>query len=373
VKALRRPSTAVNALLALLIVGAGLWGYTLLRDTSSDTRASASGLRTVTAVQSSVTRTVSAGGTVQSAATATATFATAGTVTSIKAKVGQVVSAGALLARIDDTGAKRDLALARADRDAARDALERAEDAGTDTRSAINAVTEAELAVDAAEAALAGTRLSAPMGGTVVAVNGTLGGATGPATAGGAGESTSGGFVDLADLSRLQISAAFSEADVTELKENQSATVTWNALQGAEATGQVVAVDPAATTDDSVVTYGVTISLPNPPEGARPGQTVIATVVTGVVDNAVTVHPAAVTGTGNRHTVTVLGGSGQQQARQVEVGLRGDEAYQIISGLAAGERVVVPAAPATTTPTTGRGGLTGGGGVPPPGGGTGGR
>jgi macrolide-specific efflux system membrane fusion protein len=373
----------VNALLALLIVGAALWGWTLLRDTSETSGASASGVRTVTATQGTVTRTVSAEGAVASAATATATFTTPGTVTAIPVKVGQEVKAGALLARVDPADAQRDLELARADLAAAEDALERAQAAGTDTGSATNAVTEADLAVDEAEAAVAGTRLLAPMAGTVVAVNGTLGGSsTAAAGTQSAGTQTStGGFVDLADLTKLQITAAFSEADATELKAGQSATIVWNALQNAETTGEVVAVDPTASTSgegqsDSAVTYGVTISLPNPPDGARPGQTVTVAVVTGSVENAVMINSVAVEANGNRRTVTVVDSAGKQEVRPVQIGLEGDDATQITSGLASGERVVLPIADTTTRTTTnmrGGGFVPGGGGAPPAGGGTGGR
>jgi macrolide-specific efflux system membrane fusion protein len=383
VKALRRPSTAVNALLALMIVGAAFWGWTLLRDTSETSGASASGVRTVTATHGTVTRTVSADGSVVSAVTATATFGTSGTVTAIPVKVGQEVKAGTLLAKIDPADAKRDLALARANLGAAEDALDRAQDAGTDTGSAANAVTEAELAVDEAEAAVAGTRLTAPMAGTVVAVNGTLGGSS---TVG--AQDSASGFVDLADLTKLQITAAFSEADATELKAGQSATVVWNALQNAETTGEVVAVDPTATSSSEsgqggtgqsgtgqsgTVTYGVTVSLPNPPDGAKPGQTVTVAVVTGSAENAVMINSAAVTATGNRRTVTVLDSAGKQELRPVQVGLEGDDATQIASGLASGERVVLPVADTSTTTTNPRGGtgFAPGGGTPPGGSGTG--
>ncbi|GAA4951907.1 efflux RND transporter periplasmic adaptor subunit [Actinoplanes utahensis] len=374
-KALRRPSTAVNALLALLIVGAGFWGWTLLRDTSQTTQASASGIRTVTATEGDVIRTLSAAGAVASASTATATFATAGTVTQIKVKVGQEVRSGALLAQVDPTDAQRDLALARANLEAAEDARDRATAAGTDTDNAANAITQAELAVDEAEAAVAGTRLTAPMGGTVTAVNGTLGGSS---TSGSAGDTGgAGGFVDIADLKKLQITAAFSEADATELKAGQSATIVWNALRGAETTGEVVAVDPTATSEDGVVTYGVTVSLPNPPDGAKPGQTVTVSVVTGSVEKAVMVNSAAVSAAGNRRTVTVVDGTGRQEVRQVKVGLEGDDATQITSGLAVGERLVLPTTSTTTTGATGgtmrMGGTGFTGGGAPPGGGTGGR
>lgn len=339
--ALRRPSTAVNALLALLVVGAAFWGWTLLRDTASETGANAS-LRSVTVGRGTVTKTVRAGGSVRSAATATATFATAGAVTDIKVKGGDRVKSGQLLARVDDTAAKRSLELARADLTAARDALNRAQGAGADPGSAANEVARAQLAVDQAEAAVAGTKLTAPMAGTVTAINGTLG------SPGRGGDS---GFIDIADLTKLQVTAAFPEKDATELKDGQTATVTWNALRGAETTGQIVAVDPtaratgdpqSAPATNGQVRYGVTVSLPRPPAGAKPGQTVTVAVVSGTAENAVLVNPAAVTSTGSRHTVTVLGPANRQETRQVEIGLQGDTAYQIVAGLTAGERVLVP-------------------------------
>ncbi|HWS31355.1 MAG TPA: efflux RND transporter periplasmic adaptor subunit [Actinoplanes sp.] len=358
--ALRRPSTAVNSLLALLIAGAGFWGWHLLRDTPETTGASASGTRTVTVSQGTVTRTVTADGSVASAATATATFTTAGTVAEIRATVGLKVAAGALLARVDATEAKRDLALAKANRTAARDSLTRAEKAGIGTDNATNAVAEAEIAVDEAEAAVAGTRLLAPMAGTVVAVNGTLGGSSTVS-----GQNGTGGFVDLVDLTKLQITAAFPEDGATELKVGQTATIVWNALSNATTIGRVTAIDPTATSTNNVVTYGVTISLPTPPAGAKPGQTVTVAVVTGTVPDAVMVNSAALSSTGNRRSVTVLTAAGRQEVRPVQVGLTGDDTAQITSGLTAGERVVIPASTtSTTTGNSNRGGLPGG----PPGG-----
>lgn len=211
------------------------------------------------------------------------------------------------------------------------------------------------------------------MAGTVVAVNGTVGSSSGGSggTSSGGGqqgggtgrsggtESTSSGFVDLADLSRLQVSAAVAEADATRLKSGQAATVTWNALSGARATGKVVAIDPQATTSNNVVTYGVTVSVDAPPTGAKPGQTVKVSVVTGAAENVLMVNSAAVSGTGDRHTVTVLTETGQE-VRRVEIGLAGDQADEITSGLTEGDRVVLPET--STGTSSGGGGFRGGGG-----------
>lgn len=335
---LRRPSWAVNAVLLLLLVGGAFWAYeTVARPESTQ---AATSVRAVPVQQGTVTASVTADGTLESSSTAAASFVTGGTVTSISVRVGDKVKKGQVLAKVDAAAAKRDLAAAEADLTAAQDSLDRAEDADSDTSTAENEVTQAQLAVDKASAAVDGTVLEAPMAGTVVAVNGTLGSSSsgssssgssgstpGGSTQGGSTQSTqttsstsSTGFIDLADLTKLQVSADFAEADATRLKEKQAATVTWNALSGTSQSAKVAAVDPQATTANDVVTYGVTLTLDKVPAGAKPGQTVSVAVVTGTAEDAVYVNSAAVTTAGNRHTVTVLSGA-QQQIRTVEIGL----------------------------------------------------
>jgi macrolide-specific efflux system membrane fusion protein len=388
---LRRPSVAVNAVLGLVLVAGAFWAYETVSGPDTGTAAAAS-VRSVPVQQGTVTASVTADGSLESADTASAGFVTGGTVTDIAVRVGDKVKKGQVLAKVDPAAAKRTLAAAEADLDAARDAVGRAQDAGSDTSSAENEVTQADLAVDEAEAAVTGTTLKAPMAGTVVAVNGTLGSSSsgsGSSSSSGGGAptgneaasssaSSSTGFIDLADLSKLQVTAAFAEADATKLKEKQAATVTWNALSGTRQSAKVVAVDPQATTANNVVTYGVTLSLDKVPAGAKPGQTVSVSVVTGEVADAVFVNAAAVTTIGTRHTVTVLA-NGTQEVRQVEIGLEGDQATQITSGLTAGEQVVITTTATTTGGTTGGfpggglpgGGFTGGGGFPAGGTGTG--
>ncbi|MGW1059556.1 efflux RND transporter periplasmic adaptor subunit [Micromonospora rubida] len=377
---LRRPYVTVNVVLVLLLAGGSGWAWLSMRGESPARAGTAGDTRTVLVTRGTVTATVTADGALESASTASASFATAGTVTSIAATVGQKVKKGQLLAEVDAADAQRDLKVARANLAAAEDALDRAEAAGSDTSTAENEVTQSELAVDEAEAAVRGTRLTAPMAGTVVAVNGTVGSSSGGSSgssSGGTAQGSSGGqqggtsagssqssdssagFVDIADLSRLQVTAAVAEADATELKAGQPATVAWNALRGATATGKLVTVDPQATTANNVVTYGVTISLDELPADAKPGQTVQVGVVTGTAEDVLLVNPAAVSGSGGRRTVTVLTDAGQE-IRQVQVGLASDQAYEVTSGLAEGERVVLP----ETTTSGSSGGATGGGGFP---------
>lgn len=364
----------VNLVLAVLALGAVGCSLLLVRGSTATTTKTAADQRTVTVAQGAVTATVTADGALEAASTASAAFATSGTVTGVYVKVGQRVASGQLLAKVDPAAAQRALDLANANHAAAEDALARAKKAGTDTSAAADEVTTTNLAVTDAKAAVTGTKLTAPMAGTVIAVNGTVGSSAASSTTSGTGvqggSTSSTGFVEIADLADLQVTADFAEADATKLAAGQSATITWSALTGATATGKLVAVDPSATSSDSVVTYGATISLDTLPTGAKPGQTVSVTVVTGTAANVTYVNSAAVTVSGSRYTVTVRKADGTTEKRTVQVGLAGDDAYEITSGLTVGEKVVLPESSGSSSSSSkeqGPGGNFGGAGGPPAG------
>ena len=108
---LRRPTVAVNAALAVALVAGAFWAYETLSGPDTPKAANAS-VRTVPVQQGTVTKTVTADGTVESASTATASFVTGGTVTAIDVKVGDVVKKGQVLAKVDPADAERTEALA---------------------------------------------------------------------------------------------------------------------------------------------------------------------------------------------------------------------------------------------------------------------
>ncbi len=398
----RLPSFLVNLVLLGFAVSAIIWSVSLVHGPGVLTRriVAASSPRTVTVAKGTVTATVSAPGTLATATSANANFVTSGPVIAIGVKVGDSVRQGAVLAKVDPAAAQRALALAQANLVAAADAVSRAASAGLDPATADAALAQAKLALADAQAGVAGTKLVAPMTGTVVAVNGSLGsiastsaassassaglgtgaGAdTGSAGGGGsavsgmgtsltnsgvdsAASSNSSGFVQIADLNRLQVTANFAEADAVRLKPGQLVVVSWNALTGVTATGQIVSVDPSGTSANGVVTYPVTASIRQLPTGARPGQSVTVSAVTATASNATFVNSAAITRAGSEYLVNVAGADGVTRTRKIEVGVQGDEGAQILSGLTVGEQVVLPAAtPAASTNTTGFGGPGAGG------------
>src|SRR6266511_3644289 len=372
----RRPTLLLNTALGAVALAVAFWSYHVIAGSPAPS-AGGSGerQRVVPVTQGTVTSTVSASGSVQSATTAAASFVTAGTVTEILVRVGDVGAKGQHLAKVDPAAAQSQLDTATANLAAARQSLSRAKAAGADAATIANAsaqVTSAEAAVAAAQRAVDGTVLTAPIAGTGIAVNGAVGsqsgsaGASGASGSGGSGAGTGGsggagssgpastsgssGFVQLADLPAMQVSASFAEADATKLKVGQVAAVTWNALSGARATGKVLTISPTATTQNNVNSYAVVVSLDTLPGGVRIGQSTTVQVTVAQADNVLRIPLAALREAGGQRTVQVQSGD-KIEVRTVEIGIRGNQFVEITGGLSPGEQVVITMQ-TTTIPTT---------------------
>jgi HlyD family secretion protein len=135
------------------------------------------------------------------------------------------------------------------------------------------------------------------------------------------------------------MTVAFSESDISKIKVGQPATVTMDALTGVELAAHVASISTVGTTSNSVVSYDATLTLDQTDSRVKPGMSASASVITGQAQG-VSVPNAAVTGSGSLATVSLQRG-GKTVQQQVVVGLRGDSQTQIVSGLKAGDQVVV--------------------------------
>ncbi|MCK2218907.1 biotin/lipoyl-binding protein [Actinomadura sp. ATCC 31491] len=369
-----------NGALAVLLLGGAAFAYAQLG--TGDEAAGASAVRTVTAGRGTVVASVSATGAVESAKSRALSFGTSGTVEKIYVKAGDKVDKGEILARLDDDAAQESLSAAKASYDSA------VAD-GTDTAQLYAAYIKARNTYRDAQRTVAATVLKAPFSGTVTAVNGSVGGtssgsasgggSSGTGQSGGQAQSTassgsgsaSSGFVELADTGKLQLVGTFTESDVGKLKKGQSATITFDALPGVTATGEVTQIEPVASTSNNVVQYPVTVTFTEVPDEVRLGQTATVEVVTGRAENVVTVPSTAISTSGGQTTVTVLK-DGRQSRTPVEVGVQGTTLTEIRSGVSEGDQIVPPVSSSGTTQGGNQrfgggfpgGGMPGGGGVP---------
>ncbi|HWK28407.1 MAG TPA: HlyD family efflux transporter periplasmic adaptor subunit [Solirubrobacter sp.] len=231
--------------------------------------------------------------------------------------------------------------------------------------------------LDPTDDSLDTTYLRAPFSGTVATVNIAVGDAVSGATSAGGTSSTSDtAAFELVQLTRYELPVSVSESDIGKVKVGQVATVTVSAT-GEKLSARVTAVgvDSTSSTSDatssssSAVAYPVTLELTQRSSKLKPGMTASADIVTEQA-SGVTVPTQALRG----NTVTVVENGKQTQTR-VETGIQGDSTTQIVSGLEAGDKVLVTStsaaagASATGTQTSqqqgGLGqGFSGGGGMP---------
>jgi multidrug efflux pump subunit AcrA (membrane-fusion protein) len=274
--------------------------------------------------------------------------------------------------------------------------------------SARAAVKSDRLTVRSAEQAVADTELYAPQTGTIVSLSGEVGetvsahgttkvtssgssasggsgssssgssgssGGGGGASSGGAssgnGSSSSGGgssgasastFAVLSDLSSMQLVVALSESEIGSVKVGQPATVAIEALEGRKLAARVVSIATLPTSSSGVVSYDVTFRLDQEASGLKPGMSATAEVVVKQAEG-VSVPTSAISG----GTVTVVR-DGKRVRQSVVTGLAGTSSTIVLSGVEAGEEIVLPIARATTS-TSGlgrfgaRSGQGGGGGL----------
>ena len=214
-------------------------------------------------------------------------------------------------------------------------------------------ITQAQVALASADIELGYTRITAPIAGTVVAIV-TEEGQTVNAL------QTAPTIVMIARLDRMKVRADISEADVVRVRRGLPV---WFSILGdpkRRFDGELRQVEPAPTSianDGSsaarelgstkgAVYYTGLIDVANADGVLRPSMTAQVSIVLSRVSGAVLVPLSAVEGApraGDTARIRVLDAASEVQIRQVQVGVDNGADIQILSGLQAGETIVLGA------------------------------
>ncbi|TAM56998.1 MAG: efflux RND transporter periplasmic adaptor subunit [Acidobacteria bacterium] len=144
----------------------------------------------------------------------------------------------------------------------------------------------------------------------------------------------------ITDLSTVWVEGQFYEYEARAVHLGEDAVVTLPYDPGTRLAGRVSYVDP--TLDPQTRTLRVRFAFANPALALKPGM--FANVELAVDGHEGVVIPdSAVIDTGLRKLVFVSLGSGRFAPRQVTLGVRGNGKAEVLSGVAAGEEVVVGA------------------------------
>ncbi len=192
------------------------------------------------------------------------------------------------------------------------------------------AIESARLELQAAQEALAQTRLYAPFAGTITGVSvepGQLLGGYNP-------------VVELSDLERLELLAEIDEIDVAEVREGQTVDLRFDAFPGKSATGKLTRLFPAASNDRGATVYQAVITLDPTELELRPGMGATANIATVERTGVLRVPLRAVKSAGSQKIVIVRDGNGTRNV-VVETGLSDGTNTEIVSGVDEGTVVVI--------------------------------
>ncbi|RSM55712.1 efflux transporter periplasmic adaptor subunit [Actinoplanes sp. ATCC 53533] len=193
-----------------------------------------------------------------------------------------------------------------------------------------------ELLSDPAAASAAGAPAQAPLAGVDSAVaQGAVVGAGTP-------------ILTIVDTGRLGLAAEVDETDVLLVQAGGKATAELDAAIGATYEASVRAVDLLPTTSArGGVSYTVRLTLGKGeyPDGRvaptpRPGMSAIVRLRVRQAADAVTVPASAVVSADGRDTVWAVRG-GKAERVPVTLGVQGEDVVQVVSGVGAGQRIIV--------------------------------
>ncbi|WP_209823574.1 efflux RND transporter periplasmic adaptor subunit, partial [Agrobacterium tumefaciens] len=214
-------------------------------------------------------------------------------------------------------------------------------------------VSQAQVALESAGIELDYTRITAPIAGTVVAIV-TDEGQTVNAL------QTAPTIVMIARLDTMTVRADISEADIVRVRQGLPV---WFSILGdpkRRFDGELRQVEPAPasianesnatasriSSTNGAVYYTGLIDVANADGVLRPSMTAQVSIVLSRVSGAVLVPLSAVEGApraGDTARMRILDAVGEVQIRQVQVGIDNGADIQILSGLQAGETIVLGA------------------------------
>lgn len=327
--------TSRNALALLLCASLTLAACADADPAPDATDTSAVAVKTVTVRTQPLERELLAVGSLRSDESVTIRPEVAGRIVGIKFSEGDAVARGQVLFELDDSIDRAQLERAHANHALAQRSAQRADElyarklvstAERDQVAANLALTAAELAV--AQAQFDKTRIVAPFTGVV-----------------GLRRVSPGDYVvagqDLAGLEALEtmkIDFRVDQSHLPALHVGLPLDISVDAFPSERFGGEVYAIDPRVS--ETTRSVALRARVPNAEGRLRPGQFAQIRLVLARVDDAIVVPERALFPRGSQQFVYIAG-DGRAQLREVRVGQRAGGRAEILTGLRAGESLIV--------------------------------
>ena len=198
-------------------------------------------------------------------------------------------------------------------------------------------VTSTNAQIEAAQAGvnviknqISKTVLTAPFAGQIAKDNVTIGAIASPNTP-----------VITISNNNFEIDTYIPEIDLANAKIGDAAQVTLDAYGNSTFfPATIISIDSAPSSVNGISAYGAKLKFDNSDDRIKPGMTANINIISGTHSNVLIVPRTAVIQNNGENFVIIDEGNGKKEPKQVNVGLEDGNNIEIISGLAAGQKVL---------------------------------
>jgi HlyD family secretion protein len=203
-------------------------------------------------------------------------------------------------------------------------------------------VAQARAAVERAEEELANATIRAPIRGTVLSRDVEVGSPVSSILNLGANATL---VMTIGDIERVFVRGKVDEADIGRVRLGQQARITTETFRDKTFEGRVTEISPIGVEKDNVTTFQVEVSIDNPGKELKANMSANAEVILEQFPDSLLIPEAAVVFDAQKNAFVDVVDPGAKNGRRrvpVKVGVGNGTRMQVLSGLKAGDRIVLP-------------------------------
>jgi HlyD family secretion protein len=203
-------------------------------------------------------------------------------------------------------------------------------------------VAQARAAVERAQEELANATIRAPIRGTVLSRDLEVGSPVSSILNLGANATL---IMTLGDIDRVFVRGKVDEADIGRVQLGQSARITTETFRDKVFEGRVTQISPIGVEKDNVTTFQVEVSIDNPGKELKANMSANAEILLEQFPNSLLMPEAAVIYDAEKRPYVNVADPASKTGRRrvpIRVGVGNGTRIQVLSGVKAGDKVVLP-------------------------------
>ena len=203
-------------------------------------------------------------------------------------------------------------------------------------------VAQARAAVERSEEELANATIKAPINATVLTRDVEVGSPVSSILNLGANATL---VMTLGDIERVFVRGRVDEADIGQVRLGQLAKISTETFRERVFNGRVTQISPIGIERDNVTTFEVEVSIDNPGRELKANMTANAEIILEELPGSLLIPEAAVVYDSARSASVDIADAGERTGRRrvpVKVGVGNGTRIQVIGGVKAGDKVVLP-------------------------------